>query len=314
MALDDPLPQAHLSHAWDEFLLNQGFPAGDVEPKLMDAIRHLHALDNTLRPDPAFVELTRKQFAANPSPANRQESVERAIDKRFRSLESQGSTPLSRFRSWPIAILAAAAVLMCVTGYWQFNHSSGPESTPVVQAPVTWSSEGATPRPSCNLTPRSYAELARLNPAPTNVASPNGPAPVVVLWPTGTPVTEISAIAGIDETMEQFYSCSQADDVMRLLALVSDRYIEYALADTGTTIDVFIANLKSGLNNTDTEEGAISSLYQLSDGRLVAPVPMIGATYLVFFERNGDRWTIDYIQDERGAGMKSLLVLTGASA
>ncbi len=237
MALDDPLPQAHLSHAWDEFLLNQGFPAGDVEPKLMDAIRHLHALDNTLRPDPAFVELTRKQFAANPSPANRQESVERAIDKRFRSLESQGSTPLSRFRSWPIAILAAAAVLMCVTGYWQFNHSSGPESTPVVQAPVTWSSEGATPRPSCNLTPRSYAELARLNPAPTNVASPNGPAPVVVLWPTGTPVTEISAIAGIDETMEQFTRVPR-----QMMSCVSWRWSatvhRVRMADTGTTIDV----------------------------------------------------------------------------
>jgi len=249
MALDDPLPQAHLSHAWDEFLLNQGFPAGDVEPKLMDAIRHLHALDNTLRPDPAFVELTRKQFAANPSPANRQESVERAIDKRFRSLESQGSTPLSRFRSWPIAILAAAAVLMCVTGYWQFNHSSGPESTPVVQAPVTWSSEGATPRPSCNLTPRSYAELARLNPAPTNVASPNGPAPVVVLWPTGTPYGNLGT-CGIDETMEHF-TRSQADDVST--PGWSRPYIEYALADTGNHVTFSSRITITGLNYTDTE-------------------------------------------------------------
>jgi hypothetical protein len=114
---------------------------------------------------------------------------------------------------------------------------------------------------------------------------------------------------GVRTTLAQFHACAADEDALRLVALVSDRYLEQMLLELGLPIDEFLVMLEAGLRTARPTALTISGLYQLGDGRVVASIPNASSTYLVFFAREEDRWVIDYIQNQFGSQMESPLVL-----
>jgi len=184
------------------------------------------------------------------------------------------------------------------------------EATPAV---------GPTDPAACTVARRSADEVAAQVAAATPEPVADGPfeLPGGDLEPLGTPVpvgfappvgepVDAATEAAVAEVARQYVACANADDVLALAALVSDRFLQRSFAAPpagGAAAGVFVATPQPRPAVARTTLLAVRDVWRLPDGRVGALVDLIDPTdkrarggpstdYLTLVEEDG-RWLID---------------------
>lgn len=147
---------------------------------------------------------------------------------------------------------------------------------------------------ACTVAPRTVAEIeavvAAATPeslAPAPFEPPGGepiadgsPVPVGFALPPGEPIAAETAQA-VAEVAAQYVACANADDVLALAALVSDRFLQRSFAappGPGGAADVFVATPRPRPAVAQTTLLAVRDGRRLTDGRIGVLLDLLDPT------------------------------------
>lgn len=174
-----------------------------------------------------------------------------------------------------------------------------PDSTATAEAPLP---------EECTVDPRSVDEILTLLAA----ATPEAVAPGSAATPlSGEPVSE-DLEAAVTDVAREYIACSNADDSLRLLALMSDKYLAQVPTEAGVTNANDVQRFdREPVPLPEAERIlliGVSDIRQLDDGRIAAivagddPTSAAPVRYPTFlFVEVGDRWLVDGIIEDPAA-------------
>ena len=154
----------------------------------------------------------------------------------------------------PIVSLFVALCLAATT-----HLAAAQESTPEIDL--------ATPTvDECTVEPRAADEIEALlgsageATAEIDLATPNTDAatPTPFVAPEGTPVEEGEAASAIGEVVTQFYACQNADDPLRMFALMTDPYVVRTLEEGNIDPAAFANQGTPGAETVASEQVTIA--------------------------------------------------------
>jgi hypothetical protein len=160
---------------------------------------------------------------------------------------------------------------------------------------------GSPAATGCTVTPRTEEELLALSSTPyTEPATPAASTPATM--PPGEPVDD-ATIAAITDTVNQIAACAEAGDILRLLALYSDRYVvEHILAREPQPIipghpRVEGEQLPVATPGATPATSVVQEAHALPNNRIAATVVTGDEIDIVIFVKADDgRWVIDDIE------------------
>ncbi len=167
--------------------------------------------------------------------------------------------------------------------------------------PRSTAARQATPATGCDIAPRTTDELGAL--ATTASATPAATPSLVA--PLGTPAGESvdpATIAELQQTLQLTTNCADAHDLLRLLALYSDRFIAAQILApqpvpivraTPAATPSYIVRIPPPVG----AEPEVEQAYRLPDGRIWALVRTGNRMEVIVFVRDTQRnlWQIDDI-------------------
>jgi hypothetical protein len=201
----------------------------------------------------------------------------------------------------------AALVLLLVAGLMastQFAHAQ--DATPVIDLATPTADE-------CTVDPHTADEVEGLvgstgeATAEIDLATPNTDAatPTPFIAPEGTPVTEGDAFDAIDEVVTQFYACQNANDTMRMFALMTDEFVvrtiqegdidPAAFANTGTPTTDMVASEQVTIDVNGVIE-IEADIYGVNVVGIEGSSGEEFTDYLIVV-RDGDRYLIDELEN-----------------
>lgn len=186
-------------------------------------------------------------------------------------------------RTWPLAILLAAATGVPAAAAWQATPEAG----------------GIAPRPEeCTVAPRTLPlEIALATPVP---ASPGPVLPSHRDLPPGSPA-EAAAVEAVTATVAEALACRNAGDLLAAYALMTDDLVLKVIGPPGGVPPELVALLSEKPDKVRRAErlelAEVGEARTLPDGRVAATVVTRNAgteftDVLVFVERDGG-WLID---------------------
>lgn len=126
----------------------------------------------------------------------------------------------------------------------------------------------ATPAPvDCTVGPRSAEEIEALvgsaaggATAEVELATPNTDAatPTPFVAPEGTPVTEGEAASAIGDVVTQFYACQNANDPLRMFALMTDPFVVRTIEEGSIDPAAFANQGTPGAETVTSEQVTIA--------------------------------------------------------
>jgi hypothetical protein len=167
--------------------------------------------------------------------------------------------------------------------------------------PRSTAARQATPATGCDIAPRTTDELGALatSTSPTPAATP------ALAAPAGTPIGEpvnVATIAELQQTLQLTTNCADAHDLLRLLALYSDRFIveQVLRPEPAPIVHATPAATPSYIVKIPSPVGAepeVEQAYRLPDGRIWALVRTGNRMEVIVFVRDTQRdlWQIDDI-------------------
>jgi len=177
---------------------------------------------------------------------------------------------------------------------------------PMLQATPDAEVTAEAPNPEeCTVEPRLVDEILTL----LGEATPEASAPDSAATPlSGEPVSEDLEEA-VTDTAREYIACSNADDYLRLFALMSDRFLAQTLTEAGLSDANDIQRFdREPVPLPEAERTlliGVSDIRQLDDGRIAAivagddPTSSAPARYPTFlFVEVGDRWVVDGIIED----------------
>ena len=308
--------EAALTRYWDILIKPAGAttPVPDLDPALAATIDRLTALDAAHGVPKGVMERvwagvihddfpgpvstpSRPSIAANghcqtmkPAPSGRY----RITTRRWRSLLDLAAVAA--------LIIAIGVGIITTTGHWS-DHHDDPPIVAVAGSPEATPS--ATSEAACTVAPRSRADVERLNAAGTGPAAAIAFDTTPVPFPAGSPVDQ-ATFEAVRRTIRDFDACAATGSDLRLMALVTDRYLTRVIATEGP----FSVNLLSDTGTPISGEGdpvtpvRSEDMVLLPDGRVAVRVTMarfngaewappgIGG-FLQVFKRVGSRYLLD---------------------
>jgi hypothetical protein len=171
------------------------------------------------------------------------------------------------------------------------------DATPATPA-GSWAAFG------CTVTPRTEEELLALSSTPyTEPATPAMPAAATpATMPAGEPVDD-ATIAAVTDTVDQIAACAEAGDILRLLALYSDRYVvEHIFAREPQPIipghpRVEGEQLPVATPGATPVTSVVQEAHALPNNRIAATVVTGDEIDIVIFVKSDDgRWVVDDIE------------------
>lgn len=325
MATNDGGPEC-LERYWDAAVRGHPPPPVDLDPALADAVRRLHAGDDSPAPDPAFLARLEEDLMQHTRTVSPQRGNAAVFGAPLGS-NAQPRAPFghasagasSRLRS-PFSWLASAALVLLTLAIAIFasrldpsSHEDDPSAVTGAQGAPVEVSPGASPTTAeCRVAPAPLGRTPFEGPPPANDALPLAPGPYEgqpvgtdrPLPIDGTPA-DPHAVAGVTATVRELVACVNANDGARLAALFTDDYwrrldsVEFGLgaepdfARAGSLLPLV------GGPPGPVPSPAVEDLRLLPDGRIAAilrPTWYQGEPpwfdYYVF-ARVSDRWLVD---------------------
>jgi ketosteroid isomerase-like protein len=186
----------------------------------------------------------------------------------------------------------------------------------LVVLPVRAAAQEATPSPAldipapeeCTVAPRTFAELQALVATPVAVTpTPAGEgSPTPFALPAGTPADEATT-EEVRSAIRELVACINAGDFWRVIALYSDRYVQFFLSQGGELTEEAYSQYATPVPLPPEQQIAIveyRDVVVLPDGRIAAVVvgddptddEPAGPT-LFYLVKTGDRWLVDDFVD-----------------
>ncbi len=201
-------------------------------------------------------------------------------------------------------VVLSLLVAVCLAVSTQF--AAAQDATPEIDL--------ASPTPDeCITQPRSAEEIEGLigstgeATAQVDLATPNteGATPTPFVAPEGTPLAEGETATAISEVVTQFYACENANDTLRMFALMTDAFVVRTV-ENGNIDPAALANQgtpSTGVVASEQVTIAVNGILEIeSDLYGVNVVGIEGSSgeeftdYLIVV-RDGDRYLIDDLQN-----------------
>ena len=166
----------------------------------------------------------------------------------------------------------------------------------------------------CTVEPRSAEEIEALQSsaaedatAEVELATPNTDAatPTPFVAPEGTPVTEGETASAIGEVVTQFYACQNADDPLRMFALMTDPFVVRTIEEGSIDPAEFANQGTPGVETVSSDQVTIAINGIIEIEPEVYGVNVVGVrgasgeefTDYLIVVRDGDRYLIDEVQN-----------------
>lgn len=154
----------------------------------------------------------------------------------------------------------------------------------------------SVPPAACTVEPRPQADFERVQAlTPVPFVNLQGTPAATPSPPSGGVPADASLQKAITDTVIAYGACTNARDMGRFAALMTDDLFQRFFAGTSAEQLAVMANTPPAPEDERASFDAITDIQLLPDGRVTARVVNADGYSLVVFKQVGDHWLIDYL-------------------